>query len=213
MMKKQKNSKNSPVTYIIVGPTAFKWKVLTPYLKLSNIKLLFVDGGLTHLDKFQKKVPTLSKNAQSVGDGDSSNKRMNLYKDDQNLSDLSYCLNLISKDKSAGTFLFVGFLGGRLDHQFFNLGEISRFATKVKAKIMMDDQVEFFPKGRLSLEIHGTFSLGSFEETQIKIDGDCLYKTRKWLTLPVLSSRGLSNIGSGKIEIETKSPLAVFYSN
>lgn len=212
MMKKQKHPEKLPFTYIIVGPTSFKWKVLTPFLRLSHVKLFFIDGGLIHQQKFQKKAPLLNKTSQSIGDGDSSKKRMNILKTDQNLSDLSYCLNLMSKKKNVGTFLFVGFLGGRIDHQFFNLGEISRFTKTTHAQILLEDKIEFFPKGKINLEIQGIFSVGSFEDNQIKIKGACLYKSRNWLKLPTLSSRGLSNVGSGKIEIESKSPLAIFYS-
>lgn len=212
MMKKQKHSQKTLSTYIIVGPTSFKWKVLTPYLNHPDVKLIFIDGGLVHREKFLIKAPLLTKKSQSIGDGDSSNQRMSMLKTDQNLSDLSYCLNFLSKEKNVGTFMFVGFLGGRIDHQFFNLGEISRFVKKNTAKIILEDQIEFLPKGKTTVEIQGLFSLGSFEGTRIKIAGACLYKSSKWLSLPILSSRGLSNVGSGKIEIESTSPLAIFYS-
>lgn len=212
MTKKQKHPEKLPATIIIVGPTSFKWKVLTPFLKRAQVKLFFVDGGLIHQKKFQKKAPLLTKKAQSIGDGDSSKKQMTMFKADQNLSDLSYCLNIMSKESPIETFLFVGFLGGRLDHQFINLGEISRFTKTTTAQILLEDKVEFFPKGKINVEIQGIFSLGSFEDNEIKIKGACLYKSRNWLKLPTLSSRGLSNVGSGKIEIESKSPLAIFYS-
>ena len=212
MTKKQKHPEKLHQTIIIVGPTSFKWKVLTPFLKRENVKLFFVDGGLIHLDKFQNKAPALTKSAVTIGDGDSSNKPMTMFKSDQNLSDLSYCLNILSKEENVRTFLFVGFLGGRIDHQFFNLGEISRFTKRAKAQILLEDKIEFFPKGIINVEIRGVFSVGCFEDNQIKVSGACLYKTRNWIKLPVLSSRGLSNVGSGKIEIESKSPLAVFYS-
>lgn len=212
MTKKQKHSEKLPMTIIIVGPTSFKWKILTPFLKRTHVKLFFVDGGLIHKEKFQKKAPLLTKKAETIGDGDSSKKRMTMLKEDQNLSDLSYCLNMMNKEVDVETFLFVGFLGGRLDHQFFNLGEISRFTKTTSAQILLEDKIEFFAKGKFNVEIQGIFSLGSFEDNQIKIKGACLYKTRNWLKLPTLSSRGLSNVGSGKIEIESKSPLAIFYS-
>ncbi len=212
MMKKQKHSQKPLSTYIIVGPTSFKWKVLTPYLKRPDVKLIFIDGGLVHREKFLLKAPLLTKKSQSIGDGDSSHQRMSILKTDQNLSDLSYCLNFLSKQKNVATFMFVGFLGGRIDHQFFNLGEISRFVKKNIGQVLLEDRIEFLPKGKMTVEIQGLFSLGSFEDARIKIDGACLYKSRKWLSLPVLSSRGLSNVGSGKIDIESTSPLAIFYS-
>ena len=83
---------------------------------------------------------------------------------------------------------------------------------KNKGQVLLEDKVEFLPKGLNILEINGLFSLGSFEDNKVKINGACLYQSKKWLPLPVLSSRGLSNIGSGKIEIESTSPLAIFYS-
>lgn len=212
MTKKQKHPLKGTITYIIVGPTPFKWKTLTPFLKQENVKILFVDGGLIHQSKFQKKAPQLCKEAISIGDGDSSKKPMMLLKTNQNLSDLSYCLHFLSKQKNVKTCVFLGFLGGRIDHQFFNLGEISRFQKKSRAKMLLDDKIEFFPQGKSTLEIYGRFSLGSFQDNKIKITGACLYKSKKWLLLPVLSSRGLSNVGDGLIEIESLTPFAVFYS-
>lgn len=211
MAKKQKHSEKQFSTYIIVGPTRFKWKTLVPYLCRFNAKLIFIDGGLTHFDKFLLKVPQLAKNSKSIGDGDSSSRPMDILKTNQNLSDLSYCLNFLSKKKNVATFIFVGFLGGRIDHQLFNMGEISRFVKKNKAQVLLEDKIEFLQKGKNILEIHGLFSLASFEENQIKIDGACLYKSKKWIPLPILSSRGLSNMGNGKVQIESTSPLSIFY--
>ena len=212
MLKKQKHSQKLLSNYIIVGPTSFKWNVLTPYLKNSDLQLIFVDGGLVHHEKFLLKMPILTQMAISIGDGDSSNEQMDMFKTDQNLSDLSYCLKFLSKQKNIGFCMFIGFLGGRIDHQFLNLGEISRFVKKVKTKVILENKVEFLPKGLNIIDIKGLFSLGSFEANKVKINGACLYKSRKWLSLPVLSSRGLSNIGSGRIEIESIAPLAIFYS-
>ena len=211
-MKKQKHSQKQLSNYIIVGPTSFQWKVITPFLKRTDLRLVFVDGGLVHYEKFLIKAPLLIKNAITIGDGDSSNRQMNMYKSDQNISDLSYCLKFLSKQKNVETFMFVGFLGGRIDHQFFNLGEISRFVNKSEGQVLLENKIEFIPKGKNVVDIKGLFSLGSFEDNKIKINGACLYKSKKWLPLPVLCSRGLSNVGSGKILIESISPLAIFYS-
>ena len=212
MLKKQKHSQKLMSKYIIVAPPPFRWKVLTPLLKHPDLKLIFVDGGLIHYEKFLLKLPIPTKKAISMGDGDSSSRHMNLFKSDQNLSDLSYCLNFLTRQKNVETFMFVGFLGGRVDHQFFNLGEISRFVKKNKGQVLLEDKVKFLPKGLSVLNIKGLFSLGSFEDNKVKISGACLYQSHKWLSLPILSSRGLSNRGHGKIEIESLSPLAIFYS-
>lgn len=216
MMKKQKHPQKKLSICIVVGPMPFSWSVLRPYLKSPETQVFFVDGGLIHREKFQKHAPHLLKNALSIGDGDSSKELMKIKKTDQNISDLAFFLQTIKGKKEIETYQFVGFLGGRLDHQLFNLGELSLFSKKligkIIPKILMENKVEFLVAGTHQVNIDGNFSLGSFEVNRIKLSGHCLYQSKKWLTLSPLSSRGLSNQGQGLIKIETLAPLAIFYS-
>jgi thiamine pyrophosphokinase len=213
-MKKEKHPQKTLSTCIVVGPMPFSWKVLKTAIKDPKTQIFFVDGGLIHQKKFEKWAPLLLKNAQSIGDGDSSKKVMSIKKLDQNLSDLAFCLKVMKKNKKYEQFLLVGFLGGRLDHQLFNLGEIHHFLQEEKRSlsIHLEDKIEFLPVGLHQRNIHGPFSLGSFTPNKIKIWGDCEYQSKKWLDLPVLSSRGLSNQGFGLVSIETKTPLMVIVS-
>ncbi|MBY0415484.1 MAG: hypothetical protein K2Q18_15030 [Bdellovibrionales bacterium] len=221
MMKKEKHPNTDPkttlCTYIVIGPMPFPWKAFKRHLKdpkkYSKIKLFFVDGGHVHFEKLKKEAPFLIESAVTVGDGDSTKVPMILKKKDQNLSDLAFFLGEMLKVKGIGSLYFLGFLGGRLDHELFNLGEIARFVEKTPAKstpkITLNDTVEFLNSGTHLLDIDTLFSLASFTPNKIKIQGRCLYKLLKWTPLPVLSSLGLSNFGSGPVKIETKRPLAV----
>lgn len=216
MTKKQKPIEKSAETLIIVGPMKFPWRSLKTFLKSSEVILIFIDGGLTHLNKFKEKTPHLLKRAISMGDGDSSKKAMTIKKTNQNLSDLAFLLSKLSGKSRPSECLFVGFLGGRIDHQLFNLGELARYLKQFSKDnaplIQLDDKIVFVGAGVHFANIHGTFSLAAFEANKIKMTGDCEYKASSWLSLPPLSSRGVSNIGFGGIKIETKKPLAIIRS-
>ena len=214
MAKKQKDP--NPETVIVIGPMTFKMTSIASFLKGPNARLVFVDGGLSHRNKLLKKAPALVKSAISIGDGDSSKKKMTIKKTNQNLSDLSFFLKTFSKENNIGRFVFAGFLGGRFDHHLINFGEITLFLKHFDKKskiprLLFEDQVEFFPKGAHKLTINGHFSVASLEENSIKIKGECDYPTKKWVKLLPLSSLGLSNIGHGEVFIETKKPLMVFF--
>lgn len=217
MIKKQKNLtktlENNQKTLIVVGPMKFPWSSLKSFLRSPNISLVFIDGGLSHLYKFKAKTPHLLKNYVSMGDGDSSNKVMTVKKSKQNVSDLAFLLSRIKGKMDLNKFVFVGFLGGRIDHQLFNLGELAQYLKKFPKHnaplIQLDDKIVFVGAGVYHVQIEGTFSLAAFENNRIKITGDCQYEATSWISLTTLSSRGVSNIGFGDIKIETQKPLAI----
>ena len=215
MLEKQKHPQKPISTCIVVGPMPFHWRGLKPYFKDESTKVFFIDGGLSHIDKFKKDAPLLLKTSTSMGDGDSSKRPMKFKKTDQSLSDLAFFLKYITSKPAFEQYVFVGFLGGRRDHELFNLGELAKFTRKLKQKptptIHLEDKIAFYPKGSHEINIKGIFSIASFENTRIKITGSCQYQFKKWLKLECLSSKGLSNLGDGLIHIQTEAPIAVFF--
>lgn len=215
--------KNKPILdknakhFIIVGLVHFSWKNLIFQGTPEDTQIIFVDGGLNHWAKFQKKAPLYLKSSISIGDGDSALTKMQLQKTNQNLSDLAFFLQ---KGKAiaqkAQSFSFVGFLGGnpsatnRLDHLLFNISEISAFRKSLNPKnkilIKMDNEVFFFGPGIHEIEINSRFSFMSFDSNIVKITGDCEYKLLKKTIISPLSSKGLSNIGHGSVRIEAGHP-------
>jgi thiamine pyrophosphokinase len=213
MTKKQKHPEFIYEKVILVGPRPFPWKILKNYLLGPHISLIFIDGGAVHLKKFKEKAPHLLKNCLFMGDGDSSKVIMNIKKTSQNSSDLAFVLSKLSGKLRPRTCLFAGFLGGRIDHQLFNLGEMAHYLKKFTQNnaplFQIDDKILFVGSGVYTLKIHGPFSVASFGPNKIKISGDCDFKSNSWLKIPTLSSRGLSNMGFGEIKIETQTPLAI----
>ncbi len=213
MTKKQKHPEKSAGTLIIVGPMPFPVSALKSYITEADVGLIFIDGGLVHAKKFQKKAPHLYKSSTSIGDGDSSKKKMTIKKKSQKSSDLAFLLSKLTGKLAPTRCLFVGFLGGRIDHELCNLGEIALYLKQFQEfnapLIQLDNKIIFLGKGTHHAHIHGTFSLASFETNKIKLTGECEYKATSWLEMPPLSSRGVSNIGYGEILIETKRPLAI----
>lgn len=216
MIKNEKHPLNHKLTFLVIGPMPFSMKSIAPLLKDENTRLVFIDGGLIHKGKLLKKAPLLYKESISVGDGDSSKKQMTITKIDQNLSDLSFFLKTFSRQNNIGRFVFAGFLGGRVDHEVVNFGEMILYIKSWKKKsplprLCFEDKVEFLAAGRHEFWIDGIFSVASLEDNHIKVSGECAYQAKKWLKIGPLSSRGLSNQGQGKVVIQTKKPLMVFF--
>jgi thiamine pyrophosphokinase len=106
-----------------------------------------------------------------VGDADSFSERpqtqhTHILPVDKDASDLNFALQLFSAAKPY-KFHFWGFLGGRKDHELFNLGEALSFLDKhPESQVLLYDT-----HGKLSFHLigagdwkfthHGTFSLGS----------------------------------------------------
>jgi hypothetical protein len=81
--------------FIIVGPMPFKWVDLQFHGTSKNTQIVFVDDGMTHFKAFQKNAKSFLVSSISLGDGDSSGEKMEINKNDQNLSDLAFCLKMI----------------------------------------------------------------------------------------------------------------------
>jgi len=156
-----------------------------------------------------------------VGDADSFNKdvkakvifKVSTEKDD---SDLALALSLF-KDPKHYHFHLWGFLGGRGDHELFNLGEVFHFLDEHP-----ESQVHFYNYlGRISymvlgagewkFEHHGLFSLGTLKKTSVKMTGSCLYPLDSFHSLRPLTSQGLSNVANGEVNIETEGPVFIYF--
>lgn len=208
MAKKQKPTEKLE-NAIIVGPMPFAKRLISPSWKG---QLIFVDGGLLHQKEFKQKGPELYQRSFSIGDGDSAQSgQLQLHKNNQNLSDLAFCLQQLQAIKGLKSMTLLGFLGGRKDHELINLGEIASFLKKrPDVKVFLDDQIEFLPPGKHEFHFVGTFSLASFTANQIKIEGKCKYSLKKWTRLGPLSSLGLSNEASGLVTVECKKTVMLF---
>lgn len=200
--------------FVVVGPMDFSWKALFFLGSPDETLLIFIDGGLKHRPKFAKKHPLFLSSSLTLGDGDSAPEaQMDIKKTTQEVSDLAFFLQK-SKPlaKNAESFLFLGFLGGsptpsnRLDHLLFNIGEIQAFRKALpdhkEILIKMDDKILFLSAGVHEVNIQGTFSFLCLETNQVRITGKCAYKVPKKTTLAPLSSKGLSNTGTGPVKIE-----------
>lgn len=195
--------KDSP-SVLLVGPMlklVSRGKLPLP----KDIPCLLIDGGR---DFFRGK----SENSLSLGDCDSSKGPLDiLLPAKKDYSDFGFALSLIPKTVK---ILFLrGFLGGRRDHELFNLGEISHFLhSKRQVMAFFDNKIIALSGGQYEFEFKGTFSIAVFEKTQVTLTGKCLYQTKKKIFKP-LSSLGLSNEGKGKMQIRTSKPLFIIIEN
>lgn len=165
--------------------------------------VIFVDGGT----QFRQQ-----KEGLSVGDGDSYtgklDEKLSPHKD---YSDLAYVLSSLPAHFHE-VFLF-GFLGGRRDHEWANLGEAHSFLDKrhQPTKLQFETQVTGFSAGKWQLEINAPFSLLSMVHAKVKLVGACDYPLREATEIEPLCSHGLSNIGSGAITLQTNKPVFIVY--
>lgn len=211
-MERKNSSPHLPVNlaqirvWTIIGPMGPK---ISP--ALSQFPILAVDGGAEFCDRMDVW----------IGDGDSNRSLLdceNVYRygpiKDQ--SDLGLALGMFQGQKPLELHLW-GFLGGRRDHEWINLGEVYHFLeTKHEAVAHFYNsqgklEVSVYSAGRQALSHQGTFSLATIKENQIQILGAVQYALTEKTTLLPLSSLGLSNSAHGIFEIIHEAPLMIIY--
>ncbi len=134
----------------------------------------------------------------------------------KDVSDLGLALHLLTHHLHYRLH-FWGFLGGRKDHELFNLGEGLHFLERHPESqiILYNDkkQISFhlLGEGHWKFKHEGLFSLGTLKPTKVKLKGDCRFPIKDALSLSPLSSFGLSNEAHGDIHLETKGPVFIYY--
>jgi thiamine pyrophosphokinase len=178
---------------------------------LKAYSTIAVDGGANFIDSSDIW----------VGDADSVKTeikathvfRLSVEKDQ---SDLAMALSLF-QEQFHYKFHFWGFLGGRKDHELFNLGEALRFLeAHQECQILFyreDGKLAFhlLGSGKWKFTHIGLFSLGTLKKTSVKLKGECHYPIPKSKIITPLSSFGLSNVGQGDLELQNDGPVFVYY--
>lgn len=178
---------------------------------LKKFPVLAVDGGAHYSDEI-----TLW-----VGDADSYKNEIqtpHIFKHptEKDQSDLALALSLF-KEPLNYRLHFWGFLGGRKDHELFNLGEAFAFLEQnQECEVLFYDEASvlrfhLLGSGRWKFEHHGVFSLGTLQKTLVKLTGECKYSISKSQLFNPLSSFGLSNVGFGSIELENEGPIFLYF--
>lgn len=186
----------------IIGPMSFERSLVKP-----DIPTIIVDGGLDHRIKFQEFF--------CVGDGDSCSNELSDKIDirlevEKDFSDLAFALKLLDQHLVNSIMLF-GFLGGRRDHEYFNIFESYSFLKKNANKtICFENDIIIFGAGKYELNHQGLFSISTLEINQVSLRGSIKYEFHG--ELEPYKSHGLSNIGVGPFELECSSPVIVFLS-
>ncbi|PIK16007.1 hypothetical protein [Halobacteriovorax sp. JY17] len=180
----------------IIGPCAIEEGLID-----LTLPSLIIDGGLNHGLSFERSF--------SVGDGDSSDTSLDItLPRDKDQSDLAYALNLLGENIKC--INLYGFLGGRRDHEFINIGEVYNFCERFEAIARFQREIYLLPKGAHCLEIIGEFSIMSLRQSLISIGGQAKYCLEESSPLGPLSSHGLSNIGKGEITLSSNTPLIIY---
>ena len=178
---------------------------------LSRYPIMGIDGGAKycpHLDVW-------------LGDGDSLTgpveaRHFFRFPPQKDHSDLSMALGFLTESCHYRLHLW-GFLGGRKDHELFNLGETLTFLeTHPQSEAFFYDhagKVSFHLLARGNWKIHhnGSFSIGTHRQTRLTINGQCAYPLHQPRILAPLSSLGLSNEGHGDIFLENEGPVFVYF--
>ncbi len=198
---------------LVIGPMKISSKEWDYIQKTKWKKVVLIDGGDHHLNKLKHKIPNaLFTRLLHFGDGDSSRIMPQMFKKNQNLSDLAFYLTKLKNQKNLGSVTFFGFLGGRYDHLMFNFGAWLQSIESANY-FMIGSDMMLMKKGRYLFNLKGTFSLFSFQKNSIKLTGECRYPLPSWTTLSPLDSRTLSNEANGKFILSTKSSLILYKKN
>lgn len=186
----------------IIGPMSFDRSLVKP-----DIPTIIVDGGLDHRMKFQELF--------CVGDGDSCSNELSDKIDirlevEKDFSDLAFALKLLDQHLVNSIILF-GFLGGRRDHEYFNIFESYSFLKKNANKtICFENDIIIFGAGKYELDHQGLFSISTLEVNQISLGGLIKYEFNG--ELEPYKSHGLSNQALGSFILECSCPLIMFLS-
>ncbi len=193
---------------IIIGPCPFNMS----HSINKDAPILVIDGGLNH------DLRLLSPNvAFSIGDNDSNSSAHELdlsFPKKKDKSDLALGLELICTSKIKKISLY-GFLGGRLDHEYANFGELVHFAQTSPGleRIKLEDKVLILPRGEHNLEHIGLFSLFTTLDNIIRLTGQCSYTLKNDTNLKPFSSHGLSNKACGKFKLCCNHAILLFFNN
>lgn len=204
---------------LILGPLEIDAKMLKKVTRTLKPELiLLVDGGIRHRSLLTTRQQQIS---LSVGDGDSIGEEASVPIDillpvKKDYSDLEFALNALDRSKNQIKELALfGFSSHsnekRIDHLIFNLSSIAKVTTRLDIAITLDGRFLFLPPGKKVLNYRGIFSVMALSGTRLKITGKCEYQLPHWTKLGALSSRGLSNKGAGKIVIESKKTLLLYF--
>lgn len=138
-----------------------------------------------------------------------------IVKEDQNQTDIAFCLSAIRNWRWREMHLF-GFLGGRRDHELANFGTLIAEASlrpRTQKISFYDDAgraaAVVLPAGAHQLDLQGAFSIVALEPAVISLNGACAYEADHLMLFP-LSGQGLSNEGRGIVSLKTDRPVIVF---
>jgi len=197
---------------IFIGPL-FSLPLLLPP---SETSFIFVDGGSHFFAEVErsylKSFPTF--NFLKVGDQDSYKGELDVVLEKtKNFSDLAYAFSLLPKNIEY--ISLQGFLGGRKDHELFNLGEAHHFLASEKShpngSLFFENTFKAFSSGTHKIDHQGLFSLFVLEKTSLQIIGDVMFPLPSPTPLKALSSHGLSNIGQGSFSIVSEKPFFLYF--
>jgi thiamine pyrophosphokinase len=158
-----------------------------------------------------------------LGDGDSKTDPVNAdhifnFPPQKDQSDLSLALDLLTAPCHYKLHLW-GFLGGRRDHEIFNLGETLTFLQghHHSEAYFYDNEgnVSFhlLAKGLWKIHRHGPFSIGTHRQTRLTLTGQCAYPLQDLTDMGPLSSLGLSNQGHGDIFVQNEGPIFIYFQD
>ncbi|HXH73630.1 MAG TPA: hypothetical protein VNJ08_01595 [Bacteriovoracaceae bacterium] len=191
--------------WTLIGPMGPE---LPPHLLLHPV--LAVDGGAALTTKIDVW----------VGDSDSflgEVKAPHIFRHPpvKDFSDLALAFELLRGSKARRIHLW-GFLGGRKDHELFNLGVAQSFLKHHKeSEIFFYDSkslaFHFLGPGHWKFEHQGLFSIGCIEKTSFTLNGACQYTVSKMQELTPLSSFGLSNQARGEVTLDNQGPVFIYF--
>ncbi|MDP2206542.1 MAG: hypothetical protein Q8K65_09575 [Alphaproteobacteria bacterium] len=192
----------------LIGPLS--QTPLPPELLAREMPQIAIDGGIAAVAQ-----PRLW-----IGDGDSGLAPADIpaiFKSAQDKTDLEFALEVLRVGLWRRLHLS-GFTGGRADHALGVLGVID---AEMRRRGSFEQAIFYsgagrvvqrhFARGAQSFRHDGIFSVFALSPALVSLSGACAYPAHR-IDLSVLSGRGISNIASGEVRIETDVPVIVMFS-
>jgi len=205
-------------------PASFQQKAigllgpLWPAKFLPPLPLILLDGAaqfrhLPYQKSTEESMPAVAAYPQyRVGDGDTypgNAQEFELLLDPhKDVSDLAAALAIIPP--VVQELYLYGLRGGRRDHEWAILGEITAFLAHRPSLKILDEDFIALPAGEHHFAFQGRFSVLSLDPNQITLTGNIAYPLLAPTELRPLVSRGISNIADGPWQITATRPFFLF---
>lgn len=200
---------------ILLANGDFQLTALTKFVLSHKHRLICVDGGIRHGEKYHLKPDFL------IGDLDSAPDYLTDYQDktihipEQNTTDLEKALKFCIKNNWNQIFILGGY-GNRADHFLYHLKLLKKYSSQLKIYFILDTDIIFLIKKELTVSapINRISFFGLPQALQVSLNGfDYPVKNKNFLFGEFSSISNSISKGTGNVNIKEGKLLCILEWN